>query len=109
MMMNNLFLHIIFPVCIVLAAAAPSLAMRCGNNLVDIGDTKIEVLSKCGEPTLKEDIGDDFTTENDSRDRRKERRFVEQWTYNFGSTRFIYVITIRNGKVIDIQTQDKGF
>lgn len=86
-----------------------SLAMRCGNNLVDVGDTKIEVLAKCGEPALKEDIGDDFTTENDSLGRRKERRYVEQWTYNFGSTRFIYVITIRNGKVIDIRTLDKGF
>jgi|SRR5512134_430668 hypothetical protein len=86
-----------------------SLAMRCGNNLVDVGDTKIEVLSKCGEPTLKEDIGEDTTIENDSRDRRKEWRYVEQWTYNFGSTRFIYVITIKNGKVIDISTQDKGF
>ena len=108
-MKKSIFLHIVIPVCIVLAAAAPSLAMRCGNNLVDVGDTKIEVLAKCGEPALKEEVGEDFSRESDNRDTRKERRYVEKWTYNFGSTRFIYVLTIKNGKVIDISTEDKGF
>jgi hypothetical protein len=86
-----------------------SLAMRCGNNLVDVGDTKIAVLAKCGEPALKEEVGEDFSRESDNRDTRKERRYVEKWTYNFGSTRFIYVLTIKNGRVIDISTEDKGF
>jgi len=86
-----------------------SLAMRCGNNLVDVGDTKIAVLSKCGEPALKEEVGEDFIRELDSRESRKAKRYVEKWTYNFGSTRFIYVLTIRDGKVIDISTEDKGF
>lgn len=85
------------------------LAMRCGNNLVDVGATKIEVLSKCGEPVLKEEVGEDFSRQSDNRDTRRERRYVEKWTYNFGSTRFIYVLTIKDGKVIDISTEDKGF
>lgn len=93
------------------AVLSPSLAfaMRCGNNLVDVGATKIEVLAKCGEPALKEEVGEDFSRESDNRDTRKERRYVEKWTYNFGSTRFIYVLTIKNGRVIDISTEDKGF
>jgi len=96
-------------VCIVFVAASPALALRCGNNLVDVGDTKIEVLAKCGEPALKEEVGEDFTRESDSRETRKAKRYVEKWTYNFGSTRFMYVLTIRDGRVIDISTEDKGF
>ena len=96
-------------VCIAVIAANPALALRCGNNIVDVGDSKIEVLSKCGEPALKEEVGEDFTREFDSRESRKAKRYVEKWTYNFGSTRFIYVLTIRDGKVIDISTEDKGF
>ncbi len=94
---------------VVLLFPHASAAMRCGNDLVDVGDTKIEVLKKCGEPTLKEEIGEDITHENDSLGRRKEKRYVEQWTYNFGSTRLIYVLTIKGGTVVDIRTLDKGF
>ena len=108
-MMKNIYLRTAFLICVLLVAASPALALRCGNNIVDVGDTKIEVLSKCGEPTLKEEVGEDFTRESDSRETRRAKRYVEKWTYNFGSTRFIYVLTIRDGKVIDISTEDKGF
>ena len=96
-------------VVLAVAAAGPAFALRCGNNIVDVGDSKIEVLAKCGEPTLKEEVGEDITREHDSRESRKAKRYVEKWTYNFGSTRFIYVLTIRDGKVIDISSEDKGF
>ena len=94
---------------VIILSPHASAAMRCGNDLVDVGDTKIEVLKKCGEPTLKEEIGEDISHENDSLGRRKEKRYVEQWTYNFGSTRLIYVLTIKSGKVVDINTLNKGF
>lgn len=34
-----------------------SFALRCGNDLVDVGDLKIEVQLSCGEPFSKELIG----------------------------------------------------
>ncbi len=34
-----------------------SFALRCGNDLVDIGDLKIQVQLACGEPFSKEPIG----------------------------------------------------
>ena len=39
---------------VIILSPHASAAMRCGNDLVDVGDSKIEVLKKCGEPTLKE-------------------------------------------------------
>lgn len=108
-MIKKIFVPAAFLICSILAAADFALALRCGNNLVDIGDPKIEILAKCGEPLLKEEVGEDITRESDNRGTRIEKRYVEKWTYNFGSTRFLYVLTIRNGKVIDISTEDKGF
>ena len=51
-MMKNIYIRTAFLICVLLVAASPALALRCGNNIVDVGDTKIEVLSKCGEPTV---------------------------------------------------------
>ena len=107
--MIRLFMSAAFLVCSALVAANPALALRCSNNIVDVGDSKIEVLAKCGEPTLKEEVGEDITRERDSRESKIAKRYVEKWTYNFGSTRLIYVLTIRDGRVIDISTEDKGF
>ncbi len=38
--------------------ALPAMAddLRCGNKLVVTGDTKLEVLNKCGEPDFKETV-----------------------------------------------------
>lgn len=37
--------------------AAPAFGLRCGSDLVDEGDFKIEVLKACGEPLSREVIG----------------------------------------------------
>lgn len=51
---------------------AQDTAMRCGNNLVDIGDSVYEVLEKCGEPV--------FTLQN-------------MWIYDLGPGHFNRRIT----------------
>lgn len=42
---------------ILVMTSHPALALRCGNNLVMVGDLKHDVLLKCGEPKSKELIG----------------------------------------------------
>ena len=37
--------------------SSTSLAMRCGNRLIQEGDTKLEVLRKCGQPSFVEGSG----------------------------------------------------
>ena len=41
--------------CILLMQSAQA-AMRCGNHLVAAGDSKMEVLLRCGPPTLAEPV-----------------------------------------------------
>ena len=104
----------------------PSFALRCGTRLVSIGDTRFEVLQKCGEPDFveaweEELIQRDFGIRRqfDSESRRytwyrepflvKEQVKIEEWTYNLGPTRFVRYLRFENGVLTDIRTGDKGF
>jgi hypothetical protein len=82
---------------IVLLLAAPSWAqsIRCGNELVRVGDPTIELLQRCGEPDLKELLNTDGL-------------IVERWTYNCGSLRFMRIITLKGGVVQRIELADYG-
>ncbi len=48
-------LLIVFLLLSMVPCAAPTDACRCGNKLVSTGDTKSEVLSKCGPPAWSEE------------------------------------------------------
>ncbi|RLU07701.1 hypothetical protein CS078_17825, partial [Pseudomonas prosekii] len=55
------------------AAAADTL--RCGSQLISVGDRSSEVLQKCGEPVSRDLLG-----YKRSANRREEFQ-VEEWTY----------------------------
>ncbi len=109
----------LIPVILAIILAAlpgPAECLRCGNNLVDIGDEKIDVLRKCGEPTLVDQWEEQETLIKSPEFNRlgevKRKRVyvpVEKWVYNFGPTRFIYIVIFKKGVVTEIQTGDHGF
>jgi hypothetical protein len=91
-------------------AAGPA---RCEPDL-HVGDTTVDVLAKCGEPTL--------------RDRREEQRAVivavstgegqverrvtvgvETWTYDLGPDRFLVIATLEDGKVVSVERGGYGY
>jgi hypothetical protein len=100
-------------------------ALRCGGRLVCEGDTEAEVIYKCGKP----DHVESWEEERISRDfyvpvfhdraRRysgyrepflvKEHVRIEEWTYNFGSTRFIRYLLFENGILKDISIGGYGY
>ncbi|BCR03899.1 hypothetical protein DESUT3_09680 [Desulfuromonas versatilis] len=95
-----------------LAGGGSAAAMRCGNDLVLVGERKLEVLKSCGEP----DFVDTWE------ERRRERIYyfghwypdyrlvvVEEWTYNFGPSLFMRTLTFENGRLVEIETGDYGF
>ncbi len=98
-------------------------SLRCDGELIDKGDTTYEVSSRCGQPDHKEiryeeryhekpdtyvirKRNDDYST---SPFLVKKIVKIETWTYNFGTTRFMYYLTFEDGKLVDIQTGDYGF
>jgi hypothetical protein len=69
--------------------------IRCGTEIVSVGDPTIELLQKCGEPDLKELI-------------KTNGFIIEKWTYNCGSKRFMKILTLKGGSVKKIEVADYG-
>ena len=106
-----LLLAMILP--LLAAGTSGAQTLRCGGELVSVGDVKFEVLSKCGEPASKETHERTREVEIFDPNNRLWRRVrstvtVDQWTYNFGPGGFLYLVTFENGKVMDIESAGFG-
>lgn len=55
--------------------------MHCGSGLVKVGDGKVQVLDRCGEPDYREVVSG-----NDEVKR-------EIWVYQFSSSKFVHTLT----------------
>lgn len=80
----------------------------CGDRVISAGDTKADILIKCGEPFSKSSHQEELKERLDDSSSRKAIVTVEEWTYNFGPQRFMRVITFRDGTVVDIRTAGYG-
>ena len=66
-------------------------ALRCGNELVLVGDSKYEVLSRCGQPVHKEFLGVQESKKFRRRTKSGSDVKVEVWIYTakqLGSTSY---------------------
>ena len=72
----SLFKPVMFGLALaLLAGQAQADSLRCGSQLVSVGDRKSEVLAKCGEPRSQDLVG-----YQRSFDRRTEVQ-IEEWVY----------------------------
>ena len=83
--------------------------MKCGTKLISDGDSKAKVLLRCGEPFMKEFVG-----EKTVRSRlyggygiRSDTVPVERWTYILGQNKFMRILTFEADKLIKIELGDK--
>lgn len=92
--------------CLTLLASIwqPAQALRCDRRIVDEEDKMIEVLARCGEPSL--------------RDRHPPVNWYgqgyfgypeETWYYNFGPNRLLHVLQFRDNRLVRIDTDGYGF
>jgi hypothetical protein len=81
----------------------------CSEQVVSVGDTKSDVLAKCGEPAWKDTHEEAFQERLDSGLERRVYVIVDEWTYNLGPDRFVRILTFRNGKLADIRTGGYGY
>jgi len=95
--MKNVLLSV--PVAVaLLSIALDCSAFRCGAEVVSTGDSKANVLIKCGKPTHKDRMGA----------KKKGKRSVEKWYYNCGKDDFIYALTFENGILKNEEAQGRG-
>ena len=65
--------------------------LRCGRHLVRVGDTKVDVIRRCGEPFFRQQISG------------TDERSVEQWFYVPGRTQFQRIVTFQGTRVVRIE------
>jgi Protein of unknown function (DUF2845) len=93
--------------------------LRCEGRLVSIGDTQREVLDKCENPDKRDQWEEDdnstisqiydYETERYIAPKRIEQPIrMERWTYNMGANKFIRYLYFQNGKLIKIETGERG-
>jgi len=103
--------------------------MRCGNSLILTGDTKAEVLIKCGEPLTRETIAIEENTEYAELALKypvlykhgllKNKKGVtvgkettvtqniDQWTYHLGQGKFLRILYFEGGKLVAVEEGDR--
>jgi len=72
---------------------------RCGNETVRVGETKYEILIRCGQPDYRDYAGGHPYELNLS---------YETWYYDCGPDRFIKILQFRNSRLFHIETGGYG-
>lgn len=92
--------------------ASTSFSLRCGTKLIDEGDSITKVRGACGDPTDSSSYREysPYVIQHygGSVPPAEEGDLIEQWIYNFGPQRFVYILTFRNGRLDEIKTDDYG-
>jgi hypothetical protein len=94
-----------------LALAAPAAAedsVRCAGGLVAVGDSKIDLLGKCGLPALQEPSQEERVVYDRVFGQRLSST-VERWTYNFGPNHFVVFVTMEAGKIVSMARGGYGY
>jgi hypothetical protein len=94
------------------AVAGSDSSIRCAHGLVSLGDATVDLLGKCGEPTLRDGHAELTSIVYTTAGRAPARAIavgVEHWTYDFGPQRFIVMVTVTGGKVTAIENGGYGY
>jgi hypothetical protein len=79
--------------------------LRCGNDLVMLGDLATRVAHICGKPESVNTFEEKHVVNH---------RIIlvsqgEKWTYNFGAQDFLYSLTFVDGKLTAMDTDGYGY
>lgn len=80
----------------------------CENRLINIGDTKIEVINKCGPPDDLEVVSYETTGYNSKGVISVRTKKIENLYYNCGERRFIKILTFTDGILSNIKNGGYG-
>jgi hypothetical protein len=87
-----------------LAESTAAASIRCGNRLVNVGDSALELRKRCGEPDDVQRFSDIRVLFDDA-GRRYERLIeIEEWVYLLGTGSIPRLVRIENGRVRGVET-----
>jgi hypothetical protein len=91
-----------------IASSAEADSFRCGDRVVLLGDTKAEVIIKCGDTDMKDSHEENIIKNIDPFTKQKVTVVVDEWTYNLGPDSLIRILRFENGRLVDIKTGGYG-
>lgn len=97
--MKSIFILAVLLLTAIVAQAETT--MRCDNGILSLGDSKYDTLTKCGEPAMKDSFPQPVGSGSAS-------VTIDEWTYDFGPTRFVYIVRIEGGKVVRIESTNNA-
>jgi Protein of unknown function (DUF2845) len=83
--------------------------LSCKGGIVSVGDSRIDLVTKCGEPDWKDSHTEEISEWLDKDTKTKLIVTVDEWTYNFGPSQLIRIVTMKNGRISDIRTGNYGY
>jgi len=86
---------------------ASAAGMRCDGYVISEGATKVEVLQKCGEPLMKDVVGEETVFDYFLGSGSARKVVVEQWVYDMGAGSFMRILTFKGGKLATIEHGDR--
>ncbi len=111
--MKRLWLTLIGVAAVVAGTVTLAVAQPCHGKIISVGDSKWEVQDACGEPSQIEEATDVLLQSAYDNLRHVYVQipvYVTKsiWTYNFGPTSLIYILTFRENKLDKIETGGYG-
>lgn len=100
---------VLIMMALLVSGKGDALAMSCGSSVVSTGDSKAEVLLKCGEPVWKENREEEVRERLGDGTKRKTIVTVEEWVYDLGTQSFLRILEFRDGILADIRTGNYGY
>jgi hypothetical protein len=94
------------------AVASADGSIACEGGIVSTGDSKVDLLGKCGQPALREVRGVERGALHGGAGVAQTFGadvVVEAWTYDLGPRRFVQVVVIENGRVRYVERGGYGY
>lgn len=92
--------------CVIAGAILPALApadnFRCGRKVVHSGDTREELVARCGEPLRRDSGHETLWLQGD-----QKRVRVERWHYKTGARRFERVVLLYRDRIVGVRTGER--
>lgn len=107
-------IRLLLAACLALPLVARADSLRCDGGIVSVGDTKLDLLGKCGAPTLREELAEERSRVRVGADGRSVAGratavTVERWTYDFGPRQFVQHVTLEAGTVRAVARGSYGY
>jgi len=105
-------LRVTIAALLLIAAAAPAHAFRCGARIITRGDHAEKMLRYCGEPaSVQSRLQTRQYMSHLGRPYPKivEEVLVEEWTYNLGPKQLMRLVRLENGFVEEIKLLGYGY